>query len=565
MPHLEEANIFLFLVQLGIILILARSIGELFRKVKLPVITAELLVGILLGPTILGRFFPAVFNILFPNDIVQNSMLETAAWIGVLFLLLDTGLEMNFSSVWKQKTNAFIIATSDIIIPMMIAFVPSYFLSDKYLVDIDKRLLFALFLSTIMTISDMPITSKVLHDLNLLKTELGFLTMSALAINDIIGWAIFTIILGMFSQSVIQLGGTFSILFFIVLFSFLSLTAGRKLSNIIIDFFDKNNFPEPSSSFTFACVVGILSGAITQIIGIHALFGFFIAGVVVGEATNLKEETRSIISQMVHALFVPIFFVNIGLKIDFIKSFDWFLTFLITFLGIAGRYLGAWIGVSFSKISGTNKNIVSIAHTPGGMMGIVVANIALQLNLITPPVFIAIVFSSLFSSILMGPWISLVMKRRKLVRLQKFMDFKNGTLLISTLDKKEAILQILNNASLIIKDLPVKKIFEDLIKRENVFSSAIGNFIAIPHIRTDIVSTPVLLFGFSKNGIEWNSPDGKPVHIIFFLFSPANKNDLHVEILSKIANIFQKKENIGKVINTTTKEELKKVLKNILS
>jgi Kef-type K+ transport system membrane component KefB len=114
-------------------------------------------------------------------------MLETVAWIGVLFLLLETGLEIDFSSAWRQRGKALTIALWDVIIPMMIAFIPCYFLPDAFLADPERRIIFALFMATIMTISDLPITARAMHDLKLSKTDLGFLIISALSVNDLIG------------------------------------------------------------------------------------------------------------------------------------------------------------------------------------------------------------------------------------------------------------------------------------------------------------------------------------------------------------------------------------------
>ncbi|MBN2534527.1 MAG: cation:proton antiporter [Spirochaetales bacterium] len=563
MHYLNESHILLFLIQLGIIIFLSRFIGELFRRIKQPVLTAELLIGILLGPTILGRFFPELFSTIFPNDLIQQNMLETVAWIGVLFLLLDTGLEINFSSAWKQKGNALLIALTDIIIPMIIAFIPCYFLPASYLVHVDKRIQFALFMAVVMTISAMPIASRILHDLNLLKTDLGYLTMSALAVNDIIGWALFTIILGLFAQSVFNIQNVLIILLVTIGFSFLALTAGRFLSNKSIDFFRKKNLPEPASSFTFACLVGVVFGAITQKIGIHALFGFFIAGVVVGEARNLKEETRSIISQMVHSLFVPVFFVNIGLKIDFISNFDFFLVSLVTLIGIAGRFLGAWIGVTFSRVPKINKALIAIAHTPGGMMEIVVALMAMELGLITPPIFIAIVCSAVFSSILMGPWMSFALKKRKDVKLIKYINVNSGIILLEEIDKYDAIKNIVSRISSYVKNINAQEIIEEIISREQEYSTAIGDGVAIPHVRIHTVSEPVLVFGLSKSGIDWNSPDGKSVNFIFFLLSPSAINDLHIEILSKIARKMQNKDNQITLLQAAGIKELTQSLKSI--
>jgi Kef-type K+ transport system membrane component KefB/mannitol/fructose-specific phosphotransferase system IIA component (Ntr-type) len=565
MHYLAESHILLFLIQLFIILLLARSSGEIFRRWKQPVLTAELLIGIIIGPTIFGRFFPNLFSALFPSDAIQQGMLETVAQIGVLFLLLDTGLEIDFSSAWRQKRNALIIAFSDIIIPMIIAFTASFLLPDFYLVDPNKRIEFALFMAAVMAISAMPVVSRVLHDLKILKTDLGFLIMSALAVNDVIGWALFTIILTIFTQGFLNFGSTFFILMVIVGFSALALTAGRYATNKIIDFFHKSKMPEPASSFTFACLLGLLFGAFMQKLGIHALFGFFIAGIAVGEAKNLKEETRIVISQMVHSLFIPIFFVNIGLKIDFISNFDIYLVSLVTIIGITGRFLGTWIGVSFSKVPKVNKTLISITHTPGGMMEIVVSLLALEIGLIKPSIFIAIVCGAIFSSIVMGPWMRLALKKREDIPILEFLRLDTGLQFLSESDKRDALKNMVSRLPLFVKSLDLKALTHEIFEREENYSTAVGEEIAIPHIRLENISDPILLFGLSKNGIDWNAPDGKLVHFVFFLLSPTLARDLHIEILSKVIKIMQNKNNQKVLKEAGDLKELSEAIRNIFA
>ena len=202
----------------------------------------------------------------------------------------------------------------------------------------------------------------------------------------------------------------------------LALTLGRSLSTKLFDTVKRKNLPEPGTSLTITVLLGLLFGSLTQKVGIHALFGFFIAGIVVGEAKSLSEQTRGVISQMVHSLFVPLFFVNIGLKFDFAANFDFMLVTIMCAVGIGGRYLGAWIGVTWSGVPRVNRDLISIAHTPGGMMEIVVALLALQAGLITPEVFVAIVFSAIFSSMYMGPWMARAMARRTAITPSQFLS-----------------------------------------------------------------------------------------------------------------------------------------------
>jgi len=542
MHYLNETHIFIFLVQVFVILLLTRGLGSIFQKWGQPVLTAELLIGVLLGPTILGRFFPSIHTALFPSGAIQQAMLDTVAWFGVLFLLMSSGLEIDFSVAWRQKGKALTIALADIIIPMIVAFLPCLLLSEKYLIDPGQRFYFSLFMAVVMTISAMPVAARILHDLRLLKADIGFLIMSALAVNDIIGWVLFTIVLGLFTRTSVNIGLIFVVFAGTVGFAALALFAGPRISKRALDYLHKRGLPEPETSLTFACLLGLMLGAFTQKIGIHALFGFFIAGVVMGEAKNLSEQTRGIISQMVLAIFVPLFFANIGLKIDFIANFDLFLVMFMCLIGIAGRYFGAWVGVRLAKVLPADRNLISIAHIPGGMMEVVVAVLALENGLITSVVFVAIVFSAVFSSVIMGPWMRWAMKRKAPARL---IDFLFPELLIPDLpaqDRAEAIRELSGKVAL-RAGLSGEQVREAVIAREEEFSTAVGYGVAIPHLRLESIKAPVVAVVRALHGLDWNAPDGQPVSRIFFILAPSGSKDIHLQLLAEIAGVMQIPEN----------------------
>jgi len=564
MHYLDESHIYIFLVQLFILMGCARGLGELFKRWKQPSLTAEILVGLLLGPTIMGRFLPGLHLALFPPDAIQQSMLETVAWLGVLFLLLDTGLEIDFSIAWRQRGNAFLVAISDIVIPMVIAFAAVVFLPAGYMVNPEQRMIFALFMATVMTISAMPVAARVLHDLNLLKTDLGFLVMSALTVNDIIGWVMFTIILGVFAGGTASLGPITFVFAGTVGFAVLALTVGRSLSTKLFDRVRDMDLPEPATSLTVTMLLGLMFGAFTQKLGIHALFGFFIAGVVVGEAKSLSEETRGIVSQMVHSLFVPLFFANIGIKLDFAAHFDFPLVALMCVVGIGGRYLGAWLGVTWSRVPRVNRDLIAIAHTPGGMMEIVVALLALEAGLITPQVFVAIVFSAVFSSAIMGPWMSSALRRRAAVTAAEFLEPQSVIAELAATTRVSAINEL---AACVVRHPSATDrdgIAEGAMAREREFGTAIGHGVAIPHVRLDGLKSPVLAFGRSPEGIAWDAPDGKPVHHVFFLATPGGKADLHVQILAAIARIAHAPENRQRLTEAPDSASLFEALKTLL-
>ncbi|MBD3419270.1 MAG: hypothetical protein GF398_04040 [Chitinivibrionales bacterium] len=259
---------------------------------------------------------PKLHAMLFPNELVQRNMLETVSWIGVLFLLLATGFEVSLASAWKQGKAAFYIGVIGVAIPFGIGISVFYWLPDVYWGPHAGRLGFSLFLSTAASISAIAVIARILHDLGILKSEFGLTTLSGFVVNDLLGWLTFAFVLGFISgheSSTIEILSTFIAA---VMFGAVCLTIGSK----VVGFLTRMSLPHPATKLAFTACLAMLCGAITQWIGIHAILGFFIAGVMAGNTTAISERTREIISQMMHSVFVPIFFASIGLKVDISKQ-----------------------------------------------------------------------------------------------------------------------------------------------------------------------------------------------------------------------------------------------------
>lgn len=325
-------------------------------------------------------------------------------------------------------------------------------------------------------------------------------------------------------------------------------------------------FPEPASSLTLTLLLGLLFGSITQKLGVHALFGFFLAGIVAGEAKSLSEDTRRVINQMVYALFVPLFFANVGLKIDFAANFHLGLVSLICVVGIGGRYFGAWIGVNLTRQPRVNRHLIAIAHTPGGMMEIVVALLALEAGLITPPVFVAIVFSAVFSSVIIGPWMTRALARRRAVSPVRFLDENAILPALPAAATRADVLRLLAAKVAARADTPeVEPVVRAALAREADFGTGIGHGVAIPHVRLDHLRNPVLAFGHSAEGVDWDAPDAEPVHHVFFLASSTGAEDVHVQILAHIARAMAPAQNRARLSDAADAHALFETLQAVLA
>lgn len=534
MGPITEHHLMLFLIQFALLLGACKIFGLLFEKFKQSTVTAELLVGIILGPAILGKFAPDIHRMLFPDNFVQRSMLESFAWFGNFFLLLETGLEINFSRIWHQRGDAVKLSAADLVIPIILSFVPIYFLPSRYLLDPSQRVLFTLFIAAIMTISALPVAIRGMRDLNILKSDVGFLIISALTMNDIVGWVFFTIILGIFAKGSIELGFVSKLVLLTIAFTFLSLTILKKMVDKAMTFIHHRLGAETGYKTTFIVLTGMLFGAITLRIGIHSLFGFFLAGIVLGEAKHVSEKDRHVVNRMVYAIFVPIFFANIGLHLNFIENFDWMLVLIMSSVGITARFAAAWIGSAWAKQDRTSWTTIAICHSPGGQMHIVVGMLAYSSGLISEKVFVSIIAAAIISTIVYGPWLSWAVRKMHKDKIRFLFD-RDAVIIDEQSRTLDEVLHLLSRNVAKKTKLKAADIYTQIHQREEMMSTAMGHGIAIPHARIPKLEHSQLLLVKTNHGIEWDSPDGNPVHLAFLILSPQDKPKAQLQILQSLS------------------------------
>ena len=564
MGPISEHNLMLFLIQFGVLLGICKIVGYFFLRMKQSSVTAEILVGIILGPAILGKFAPAIHSYIFPDDAIQRSMLETIAWFGNFFLLMEAGLEINFSRVWQQRGDALKLSAVDLILPIILCFGPIYLLPSHYLVDPSHRLMFALFVAAVMTISALPVAIRVMRDLNILKTDVGFLILSALTINDIAGWVFFTIILGVFAHGSLELAFIGRLVFLTLTFTAISLIFMRRIVDKIVTFIHTKLGDSTGLKITFIMVVGAFFGATTLKIGIHSLFGFFIAGTVLGEATHITEKDRFVVNRLVYSIFVPIFFANIGLHLNFITNFDLPLVLLISAIGIGARFTAAYLGSRWSKQHTSNLPVIAIAHTPGGEMHIVVSMLAYSSGLISERILVSIISASLLSTIIFGPWLSAaVRKLRKslfdVIFAERDVHPEAGC------QNQEEMLQLLSKIAAERTDLEQQAIYHEIKLREDQMSTAMGRGIAIPHARVEGLEQSYIFVAQNRHGLEWDSPDGRMVRLLILILSPKESPNAQIQILQCLANVLHNRDSAQALVSSNDPSFIWASLRNELN
>lgn len=535
--YLNEEHILTFLIQIFVLLSLAKILGAVFMRFGHPAIAGEIITGIILGPTILGRLLPGIQESIFPMELVQQNMLETVAWFGVLFLLLVTGFEVSITNAVKQGKAAISIGFVGVLVPFFVGVAVFWQMPSTNYGEDATQLTFALFLSAAASISALAIIARVLHDLKVLKSDLGITILSGYVINDLLGWTIFSVVIGLSTQHGRNLNDTVHTLLTVILFGCFCLTLGSRGVGAVTAYLKKSFLPHPATILTFITCVALLCGAITQWLGVHAILGFFLAGVMAGNTSQISEGTRGIITQMVHSIFVPIFFASIGIKVDFITYFHLEIVALFLAVAVGGKFIGAAVGAKLARLSNREMVAIGISFIPGGAMEIILGMLALELKLINQEVFVAIVFAALLSSIMVGPLLSWSISRlKKIARIGQYVREDAIILSLASDERWGVISELCKKVADLDLGISYQEIEKAVYKREEVMGTGLEKGLAVPHGRIRSLKEPVIALGRSPVGIDWDARDGLATHTVFLVLTPERDEGIQIQILAAIAH-----------------------------
>lgn len=403
MVNLAHDELIVLLLAISTMLIVSRIFAELGKRIKLTVVMGELIVGIVLGPTILGMACPELFNYLFPSTGNVPIALDGIFSLSVIMLLFVAGMEVQLPLVFKQGKVAIYTSIFSMIIPFATGFAVAWYFPEIFSVSSEKnaKLLFALFLGTALSISALPVIARILMDMGIFQTNVGMLIIASAMFNDLIGWLIFSLVLSLTNTSGEHMSLGYTVLC-IIGFGIFMLTIGKKIIDKTLPWM-QTKLSWPGGVLSISLGICLLSAAFTQSINIHAILGAFIAGIAFGDSVHLREQAREIIHQFVTNFFAPLFFVSIGLKVNFITNFDITIVTIVLLLAFVGKVLGASVGARLGGMSKNNSLAVGFGMNARGAMEIILGTLALNAGLISPPIFVALVFMALITSLTSGP------------------------------------------------------------------------------------------------------------------------------------------------------------------
>ena len=405
MPHLSEIQVLRFLIQFTLLFVIARALADAMKRLGQATVIGELLAGIVLGPTILGHFAPGLHALIFPPDAIAAQLLEAVAWIGVIMLLLYTGLETDLEILRGVGRTAVAVSAFGVIVPSLTGFALGWRLPAEYLTAPNDRLIFSLFMAVAMSISAVPVIAKILIDLDLMRRDLGLLILGAGILDDTVGWLMLSIVAGLAAHGVLDLRTFASILVAVVAFVGFCYYAGGNLVVRMMRWVDDRARAEHAG---ISAMVGIamVCAIITQAIGIHAVFGAFIAGVMLGRSARLRRSDRNELEALTIGVFAPVFFAFSGLKVDLFAMHGVGLLALVLGIAIAGKLIGCSAGAMIFGLKPRESLAVAIGMNARGGMEIIVALIGLSLGVLTQEMYAIIVMVAIVTSLMTPPLLS---------------------------------------------------------------------------------------------------------------------------------------------------------------
>jgi len=395
-------DILILLIQVFILLLFARAFGEVFQRFGQPTVVGEILAGIILGPSLLGSvsFFSDLSTV---QNLNGTTLLDVISLIGAMLLLLITGLETDLALIKHHAKSAFATAIGGLILPLILGFVFAYFLPDSLLVDPTKKIIFALFIATAISVSAIPVIAKVLIDLNLIRRDIGQITIAAGMIDDTAAWILLSIVLGLIEVGVITAENVFLSVLKVLAFLGISFFAGKWIAAKLINFV-KDNIQSRYKFLTILFLFSIGLGSIAQSLRLEAVLGAFVAGIIFSRIPSVPKEAIERIESFTFGIFAPIFFAAAGLKVNLAPLVNPELLligigFIIiaTFSKVAGAYIGA-------KFFGNSDHWTALSFGAGlnarGAIQIIIATIGLSFNVISQEIFSLIVLMAVVTSIM---------------------------------------------------------------------------------------------------------------------------------------------------------------------
>lgn len=410
MPHLPT-----LLLQIGIILVVARAVGWLFRRIHQPQVIGEMVAGILLGPSLLGWAWPHASAALFPPE--SLGFLNALSQIGLLLFMFQVGVKLDPQILRSKKRAVIITSQVSIAIPFLLGVLVAFYFYPRLS---DTRVAFthfALFLGIAMSITAFPVLARILTERNLLRSKVGAAAIACAAVDDVTAWCILAGIVLLVRAAGSPINPWLMLVSLAAYLVVMLLITRPALRQLEVIFRARSEITQDLLALILLLV--LLSSWMTEQIGIHAIFGAFLIGAIMPKEPKFGKAIAEKLEDVTVVLFLPLFFAFTGLRtsIGLLNSGEmWFYCGIIIFIATAGKFGGAALSARATGMSWREAGALGILMNTRGLMELAVLNIGLDIGVISPALFTIMVIMALVTTLMTSPlleWIYPVRLRRQ--------------------------------------------------------------------------------------------------------------------------------------------------------
>lgn len=405
----------ILLLQVIVILITTKIVGAFLRKAGQPTVVGEMIAGILLGPSLLGLMFPETMSFLFPPQSLEP--LRLLSQIGIVIFMFIVGIELNVDHLRERAHAAVLVSHASIIVPFFLGAALSLLLYRSFAPPQISFSAFALFISVAMSITAFPVLARIIEERGLSKSHLGSTAIACSAVDDVTAWCLLAVVVAIVKANGLSSSALtifLALLFIGVMLFMLKPRAERIIGKDVIDDARVKQLMALVLAFVFA------SALFTEVIGIHALFGAFLAGVMVPRHENLRLLITRRLEAFTTSFLLPLFFAFTGLRTQIGLLDDWFSWLVcagVIVVAIAGKLGGSIAASRWTGMSWHDSLTLGLLMNTRGLIELIVLNIGYDLGILSPRIFSMLVLMALTTTFMTGPLLSLLdnWKRREAV------------------------------------------------------------------------------------------------------------------------------------------------------
>ena len=400
------APLFSTLSSLLVIIIATRFIGGAFKLLGQPRVIGEIIGGIMLGPSLFGMIAPNAAKLILPAEAFPY--LSMLAQIGVLLFMFLLGLELDLSSLRRTGRAAVLISHASIVLPFLFGMGFALAVYSRLAPPQVAFSSFALFIGTALSVTAFPVLARILADSDLHKTPLGVLALTCAAIDDATAWCLLAVIVGILQSAI---GGAFFTIAWTGVYVAAMFFIMRPLLLRLIPWLEKSSEKISEASLALVMIALLISALSTELIGIHALFGGFLLGVIIPHESLTAKDLSARMGDLVQVFFLPAFFAFTGMRtqIGLLEGAAdaWVCAALIA-VAVAGKFGGAFLAAKFSGLTTRSAAVLGVLMNTRGLVGLIVLNVGLDLGVLTPRLFTMLVVMAVVTTVMTGPLLKLL-------------------------------------------------------------------------------------------------------------------------------------------------------------